>query len=79
MLAVVKTQVNVHVMQRLLKDVDVALTEGMYHHVGSAALWSKHTATVERMQNNLNSIHIKEVGDGWTTTPAGPHCSDPSA
>ena len=58
---VLKTQTNMHVLRDLLQALKAGLAAGEYHHVGCTSLWNKHIHTVERLQNMLNSLQIKEV------------------
>ncbi len=48
-------------MSRLLQDVERALHDGHYNHVGSAALWAHHGDMVTRMKNSLNAVQLKQV------------------
>ena len=48
-------------MERLLEDVEQALRDGHYYHVGSQALWQHHGDMVVRMKNTLNAITLKQV------------------
>lgn len=57
----VKTNNNLHIMRELFEDVDRALREGLYNHVGSSSLWSKHQQALIKMRNKLNDVQVKEV------------------
>ena len=60
-IAAAKRQTNLSVLQGLLDDVEVALREGYYYHVGSEALWQHHGDMVVRMKNTLNAVKLKQV------------------
>ena len=60
-LAAVKKQTNLSLLQGLLDDVELALREGYYYHVGSQALWQHHGDMVVRMKNRLNALELTQV------------------
>lgn len=49
-------------MNDLLGCAKDALREGKHRHIGSEYLWSKHLATVSRLDNQLSEYQMKEVG-----------------
>lgn len=48
-------------MKDLLGCAKDALHEGKHHHIGSECLWSKHLATVTRLEKQLSEYQMKEV------------------
>lgn len=56
----IKTELNIGVMNDLLKCANDTLKEGRYQHIGSHCLWEKHSDTLNRLNNKLNDYQRKE-------------------
>ena len=57
----VKNETNIGGMYDLLDEAERALMTGHYTHVGSSALWKKHTDNLHRLRNMLNTFQYTKV------------------
>lgn len=63
MIAAIKTHHNLRIVNQLLREMQLALANGHYDHVGSASLWDSHTTHVSRLKEELDAVSVEEVID----------------
>ena len=59
--AALTSELNIGVTKDLLECARTSLHEGKHHHIGSPALWDRHTETVNRLTAKVGDYQMKEV------------------
>ncbi|RUS78316.1 hypothetical protein EGW08_013920 [Elysia chlorotica] len=70
------SELNIAVTKDLLECARASLNEGKHHHIGSPALWDRHTETVNRLTARMADYQMKErdVDGGITLSDLPSEC-----